>query len=768
MSQYYSFFVNKNYLVFAILATVLVIPVSYVVAENIFSPSLAYVATDGDSGFAAIDGATGVAAFYNNSNPMAVVVSFDDDAISLIDLSNPKGMTVLDYIQAEGPIVANQKGTSEGRQVLEGARNVVLFDNDTVAAYAIVTSYINDGIGIFDIQDPLAEGVVAGTNNDYHAIYAAGNWTDGTCQNHGVVGSGACQQPLDGAMSVATWTNSTNGGTYAIITGFLDDGVTTIDISDPENGGALWIGANATKAGSQGKNMAYGGADYDQTIAQTGGGRLLLDGAWGVATFYDGDSHNDPKAIVTGHLSDGFEILGLNNTELAITQFANKTSADAGFELLDGPAGVATWNTTNSEDYAIIASNNTDSVTVMKIVGGYPTVTDTLVNNSILALDGAIEVSVSKIGDRHYAFVSGNGTGTALSTDQNGQRTAGSIQVIDLYDPTNLQPVSSAIDEHNAFTKLAGSESHAIFSLDGHTYAALTSYTDDSITIIQITANKPSSSSNLQCGLSADCTPPSISKHGADVATDGFSINGANLSTESRYNDVDTVDAKVGSMVTIKANIYDAFGADNVYKANLYFDIQGLPQWSDANASIEYDILNDEVVITDGNDIFDGSASSRIVDDRVEVTFKIMFTGNMDASHIALQSIDDSRNYQLIYFRDALQVTGTPTQTSLEGTIDDEVTQTATASVPAWVKNTAGWWAEGQISEGEFVKGVEYLIQQQIIDTNAQTTTSTGTGSAIPDWVKNTAGWWAEGQISEGEFVNAIEHLVKTGTIIII
>jgi hypothetical protein len=34
--------------------------------------------------------------------------------------------------------------------------------------------------------------------------------------------------------------------------------------------------------------------------------------------------------------------------------------------------------------------------------------------------------------------------------------------------------------------------------------------------------------------------------------------------------------------------------------------------------------------------------------------------------------------------------------------------------------------------------------------------------------VKNTAGWWADGAISEGEFVNAIEHLVKTGTIIII
>ena len=76
--------------------------------------------------------------------------------------------------------------------------------------------------------------------------------------------------------------------------------------------------------------------------------------------------------------------------------------------------------------------------------------------------------------------------------------------------------------------------------------------------------------------------------------------------------------------------------------------------------------------------------------------------------------------------------------------------------------------AEGAISETEFVKGVEYLIQQQIIDTDAQTTSSEGTGASVPDWVKNTAGWWADGSISENEFVNAIEHLVKTGTIIVV
>ena len=752
MSQYSWFFVNKNYLIFAILATVLVIPVSYVTAEHIFEAQFIDSASDGESGFSNLDGATGVATFYNSSNPMAVVVSFDEDTINLLDLSNPHSIRVQDTIDGSN----DNAGTSEGRQVLEGARDVVLFDNTTDNAFALVTAYLDDGIGIFDIQDNLAD--------TDHSIYPGGNYTDGTCQIQSQ-GVGVCNQPLDGAMSAAVWTNSTNSGTYAIVTGYLDDGVTTFDITDPEPNGAIYTMSNATKAGSLGKG------DDVNLAALNGGGRLLLDGAWGVDIFYKGDSHNMPYAIVTGQVSNGFEILSLNNTEFMIQQVigGNKTTASSGFELLDSPTGVATWNTTNTNDFAIITSNATDSVTVVNLYDQRaPSVSDTLSNNGVLALDGAMDVAVTKIGDRHYAFVSSNGTGASDQTGgQSGQQTSGGLQVIDLYDPTNIQPVTSAIDEGGLFTKLAASESVATFVLDGHTYAAVTSYDDDSVIIMQITKDKTSSNNRL-CGVSADCSPPTVSKHGTETATDGFSINGNNFASDSRYNNVDTVQAKVGSMVSIKANIYDAFGADQVYKANLYFDIPNLPDWSEANAAIQYDIARDEVTITDNNDIFDASASSRVVGDRVEVTFKIMFTDNMDTSHIAIQSIDDSRNYQLIYFRDALEVTGTPTQTSLEGTLDDEVTQTATASVPAWVKNTAGWWAEGQISEGEFVKGVEYLIKQQIIDTDVQTSTSDGTGSAVPDWVKNTAGWWADGQISENEFVNAIEHLVKTGTIIVI
>ena len=40
--------------------------------------------------------------------------------------------------------------------------------------------------------------------------------------------------------------------------------------------------------------------------------------------------------------------------------------------------------------------------------------------------------------------------------------------------------------------------------------------------------------------------------------------------------------------------------------------------------------------------------------------------------------------------------------------------------------------------------------------------------SIIPDWVKNTAGWWANGEIPDSAFVNAIQYLIKEGIMVIL
>lgn len=88
----------------------------------------------------------------------------------------------------------------------------------------------------------------------------------------------------------------------------------------------------------------------------------------------------------------------------------------------------------------------------------------------------------------------------------------------------------------------------------------------------------------------------------------------------------------------------------------------------------------------------------------------------------------------------------------------------AYAEVPGWVKSNAGWWAEGAISESEFLSGVEFLIKDGIISV-PPTNASGEASDSVPVWVKTNAGWWAEGIISDNEFVNGIQHLMTIGLI---
>ncbi len=35
--------------------------------------------------------------------------------------------------------------------------------------------------------------------------------------------------------------------------------------------------------------------------------------------------------------------------------------------------------------------------------------------------------------------------------------------------------------------------------------------------------------------------------------------------------------------------------------------------------------------------------------------------------------------------------------------------------IPAWIKNNAGWWAEGRIGDSDFVSGIQFLITEGIM-----------------------------------------------------
>jgi len=86
--------------------------------------------------------------------------------------------------------------------------------------------------------------------------------------------------------------------------------------------------------------------------------------------------------------------------------------------------------------------------------------------------------------------------------------------------------------------------------------------------------------------------------------------------------------------------------------------------------------------------------------------------------------------------------------------------------VPGWIKNNAGWWADGQINDRDFVGGIQHMIKKKIIDIpDLPEQSSTTAEEKVPDWIKNNAGWWANGMIGEDDFVNGIKYLVEKGII---
>jgi len=83
--------------------------------------------------------------------------------------------------------------------------------------------------------------------------------------------------------------------------------------------------------------------------------------------------------------------------------------------------------------------------------------------------------------------------------------------------------------------------------------------------------------------------------------------------------------------------------------------------------------------------------------------------------------------------------------------------------IPVWIKNNAGWWADGSIDDSSFVQGIQFLVQEGFMKIPiTQQGTSTGSNE-IPVWIKNNAGWWADGSIDDSSFVQGIQFLVQEG-----
>ena len=88
------------------------------------------------------------------------------------------------------------------------------------------------------------------------------------------------------------------------------------------------------------------------------------------------------------------------------------------------------------------------------------------------------------------------------------------------------------------------------------------------------------------------------------------------------------------------------------------------------------------------------------------------------------------------------------------------------SKIPTWIKNNAKWWSEGKIDDSDFVSGIQFMIKEKIINIpDLPEQASETTEEKVPDWIKNNAGWWADSLITEDDFVKGIQYLVEHGII---
>ena len=262
-----------------------------------------------------------------------------------------------------------------------------------------------------------------------------------------------------------------------------------------------------------------------------------------------------------------------------------------------------------------------------------------------------------------------------------GSGADGFISTFTIDSDGNITAVKTQSEGNNLEHDTNKAEYNSLVQVDSDTYAlAYAGWGDDgfisTFTISGDDSTDDSTSTESKkpsgaCGFDRDCTAPRITKHGISETPDGFSINSVIFEENQKfYNENPTVEIGIGELTTIKARAWENMGPEKIFLAIAYLDMQeAKPNWQDSEAYIEYDIRKDSITIHDENKLFLAQASTEIVKDPygdnqglefLDITFSLMFTKPMETSHVAIQVVDHIRNYELVYFKDALKVVDRP------------------------------------------------------------------------------------------------------------
>ncbi len=370
---------------------------------------------------------------------------------------------------------------------LDGATGIATFESGG-STYAAVAAYLDDGVQILNVTDP-------------SNVTAAGKIGDD--------GTNTDELELNGARDITVFESG--GSTYAAVTGYVDDGVQILDITDPSNvtaAGSITDTAALELGGAQGiATFESGGRTYAAVAAYLDDGVQILDvtdpsnvtaagnidntptlelnGAWAITTFESGGS---TYAAVAAFDDSGVQILN-------VTDPSNITAAGS---IGDTPAlklfrasAITTFESGGST-YAAVTSHWDDGVQILNITDPFAiTAADSITDTAALLLNGARGITTFESGGSTYAAVA--------AYDDDG------VQILNITDPSAITAARSIGD--TATLELDGARGITTFTSGGSAYAAVAAYDDDGVQILRLTGDgtpPPAANSPPVVGAGAD------------------------------------------------------------------------------------------------------------------------------------------------------------------------------------------------------------------------------------------------------------------------
>jgi len=266
-------------------------------------------------------------------------------------------------------------------------------------------------------------------------------------------------------------------------------------------------------------------------------------------------------------------------------------------------------------------------------------------------------------------------------------------------------------------------------------------------------------------------------------------LGGIILSDENLISLEESRTLFTGDQNMFRFDLFEDGGINNLLHVTAYFNVRGDEfKVEDSDAYITFE-KGRPMLIIDPNGFFSDVGFEILEKDATNLvlSYEITFAKPMEKSHVILRAWDLDRWASEKVFFDALEIvegekeipptdesellSGEPPlqETEISAQEPDSLDKARaklieSKPIPFWIKTSTGWWSDGSIGDKDFVQGIQYMIQNDIIripdlpEYDAETAQE-----KIPDWIKNIAGWWANDQVSDEEFKQSLQWLIANG-----